>query len=308
MEKQFKTIEEQIQILKSRNLKIEDYNKTYKMLIKNNYYYLINGYKDLFLEKTTKEEKYLDNTRIEEIYALYIFDKKIKINILKYILLLENEIDSYLSYEFSKTYGHKNYLNLKNFNHTKSNIPLIKKFMNDINLEIEYQYKSSNKMIIHYLDTYQYIPLWVLVRILSFGKISKFYSLMKQKEQNAISRKYHLKIPEFKIYLQNLTLIRNICAHDEKLYDIKVRSRIFPTCYHEKLNIKKNNKYQHATRDLFSIIIILKMLLEKEQFDNFYRTIIEDIQELKKQLLTINVNKVLYKMGFPINFKELLKL
>ena len=31
-------------------------------------------------------------------------------------------------------------------------------------------------------------------------------------------------------------------------------------------------------------------------------------QELKKQLLTINVNKVLYKMGFPINFKELLKL
>ncbi len=82
MEKQFKTIEEQIQILKSRNLKIEDYNKTYKMLIKNNYYYLINGYKDLFLEKTTKEEKYLDNTRIEEIYALYIFDKKIKINIL----------------------------------------------------------------------------------------------------------------------------------------------------------------------------------------------------------------------------------
>lgn len=153
--------------------------------------------------------------------------------------------------------------------------------MNDINLEIEYQYKSSNKMIIHYLDTYQYIPLWVLVRILSFGKISKFYSLMKQKEQNAISRKYHLKIPEFKIYLQNLTLIRNICAHDEKLYDIKVRSRIFPTCYHEKLNIKKNNKYQHATRDLFSIIIILKMLLEKEQFDNFYRTIIEDIQELK---------------------------
>lgn len=128
MEKQFKTIEEQIQILKSRNLKIEDYNKTYKMLIKNNYYYLINGYKDLFLEKTTKEEKYLDNTRIEEIYALYIFDKKIKINILKYILLLENEIDSYLSYEFSKTYGHKNYLNLKNFNHTKSNIPLIKNF------------------------------------------------------------------------------------------------------------------------------------------------------------------------------------
>lgn len=308
MEKEFKTVEEQIKILKSRNLKIEDYNKAYKMLIKNNYYYLINGYKDLFLDKTSQKERYIDNTRIEEIYALYIFDKKIKINILKYILLIENEIDSYISYEFSKTYGHKNYLNLQNFNHTKSNIFLLKKFINDINLEIEYQYKSSNKMIIHYLDTYQYIPLWVLVRILSFGKISKFYSLMKQKEQNAISRRYNLRISEFKIYLQNLTLIRNICAHDEKLYDVKVRSRIFSTYYHEKLKIKKNNKYQYATRDLFSIIIILKMLLEKEEFDNFYKIMINHIEELKEQLLTININKVLYKMGFPNNYKELLKL
>ena len=33
----------------------------------------------------------------------------------------------------------------------------------------------------------------------------------------AISRKFNIQISEFKIYLQNLTLIRNICAHDEKL-------------------------------------------------------------------------------------------
>jgi len=125
-------------------------------------------------------------------------------------------------------------------------------------------------MIVHYLDVYQTVPLWVLVRILSFGKISKFYSLMKPKEQNSVSRKYNLKISEFKIYLQNLTLIRNICAHDEKLYDIKMKSRIFPTEYHKKLNIQKNIKYQFATRDLFSVIIILKRLLNKNNFNVFY--------------------------------------
>ena len=57
-------------------------------------------------------------------------------------------------------------------------------------------------MIVHYWDNYHYIPLWVLVRILSFGKISKFYSLMKQKEQNTISRKFNLQISEFKISSQ----------------------------------------------------------------------------------------------------------
>lgn len=308
MEKEFKTIDEQIQILKSRKIIIEDYSNTYELLTKNNYYYLINGYKELFLDKKSKTEKYIDNVKIEEIKALYIFDKSIKINFLKYILLLENEIDTYIAYEFSKSYGHKNYLIPQNFNNINSNISLIEKFINDINLEIMYQYKSSNKMIVHYLDTYKNIPLWVLVRILSFGKISKFYSLMKQKEQNAISRKYNLRISEFKIYLQNLTLIRNICAHDEKLYDIKMKSRVFPTEYHKKLNIEKNNKYQYATRDLFSIVIILKILLEKQQFYDFYSKVITDIKELEKQLKSINIDKVLYKMGFPKNYEKLLEL
>ena len=221
MEKVFKTLDEQIQLLKSRNILIEDYNKTYKILEKNNYYYLINGYKDLFL-------------------------------------------------------NHK--------------------------------YKNSNKMIVHYWDNYHYIPLWVLVRILSFGKISKFYSLMKQKEQNTISRKFNLQISEFKIYLQNLTLIRNICVHDEKLYDITLKNRIYPTKYHKKLNIIKNDKFLYATRDLFSIIIILKILLEKVEFYNFYINIIKNIDILQTELITISINKVLYKMGFPDDYKKLLYL
>ena len=163
-------------------------------------------------------------------------------------------------------------------------------------------------MIIHYWDNYHYIPLWVLVRILSFGKISKFYSLMKQKEQNTISRKFNLQISEFKIYLQNLTLIRNICAHDEKLYDITLKNRIYPTKYHKKLNIIKNDKFLYATRDLFSIIIILKILLEKVEFYNFYINIIKNIDILQTELITISINKVLYKMGFPDDYKKLLYL
>ena len=309
MEKEFKTIDEQIQILKSRNLIIQNYDNAYRILAKNNYYYLINGYKELFLDKTREEERYIKNTKIEEIYALYNFDKEIKINFLKYLLLIENEIDTYIAYEFSKTYGHKNYLILKNFNDSVSKKFLIEKYINDINLEIQYQYKNANGMIMHYLDKYKYIPLWVLVRVLSFGKISKFYSLMKPKEQNAISKKYNLRIHEFKVILHNLTLIRNICAHDEKLYDIKMKSRISSTIYHQKLGIKSiKGNYQFATRDLFSVVISLKMLLEKKEFEVFYKKIIKDIEEIQKKITTIEINDVLVKMGFPKNYKKLLKL
>ena len=58
MEKEFKTIDEQIELLQSRNLHIENENIARKILLNNNYYYLINGYKDLFLNKNSKEEKF----------------------------------------------------------------------------------------------------------------------------------------------------------------------------------------------------------------------------------------------------------
>lgn len=309
MEKIFKTIDEQIEILKSRNIIIDDYDKAYKILSKNNYYYLINGYKDLFIDRASKEEKYIKNTKLEEIYALYEFDKDLKINFLKYLLLIENEIDSYIAYEFSKVYGHKNYLIPNNFTNLNFKNNLIDKFINDVNLEIKYQYKNSNEMIVHYINKYKYVPLWVLVRVLSFGKISRFYSLMKPKEQNTISKKYNLRINEFKIILHNLTLVRNICAHDEKLYDIKLKNRISNNIYHKKLKIEsKNGNYKCATRDLFSIIIALKLLLEEEQFYKFYTEIIKSIEILKKQLITITLDKVMYRMGFPKNYKRLLKV
>ena len=107
----------------------------------------------------------------------------------------------------------------------------------------------------------------------------------------------------------NLGNIRNICAHDEKLYDVRLTKRIGITEYHKKLNLIKNKpKTIYATRDLFSIIIILKILLEEEQFNNFYNAIIKSIKILEKELNTISIDKVLYKMGFPINYRKLLKL
>ena len=57
-----------------------------------------------------------------------------------------------------------------------------------------------------------------------------------------------------------------------------------------------------------AIIIALKLLLEKEQFNRFYTEIIKSIEKLKEELYTIQINKVMYKMGFSKDYKKLLKL
>lgn len=98
MEKDFKTIEEQIEILKTRGIIINE-EKAKEILTENNYYYLINGYKDLFVDKNNESEKYKGNVTLEEIYSLYKFDSELRINLLRYILILERRLDTYVANE-----------------------------------------------------------------------------------------------------------------------------------------------------------------------------------------------------------------
>ena len=70
-------------------------NKFAKQIIRKvNYYNLINGYKDPFLQLGTIYEKYISGSAINEIYALYEFDRKLRIITLEYILKIEKEIKS----------------------------------------------------------------------------------------------------------------------------------------------------------------------------------------------------------------------
>ena len=49
--KEFKTLDEQIEILKSRGLVINDIDKTKELLLRENYFF-INGYRHIFMNYT----------------------------------------------------------------------------------------------------------------------------------------------------------------------------------------------------------------------------------------------------------------
>ena len=97
-EKVFRDTRTQIGILKSRGLTIKNKRFAKYIIRKNNYYNLINGYKEPFLQIGTPYEKYIPGSSLEEIVALYEFDRKLRIITLEYILEIEKEIKSLISY------------------------------------------------------------------------------------------------------------------------------------------------------------------------------------------------------------------
>ena len=305
-EKHFTPVRTQIGILKGRGMKIKNTRFAKRILLDTNYYNLINGYKTPFLTTTTREH-YLPGTSFEELYYLSEFDRKLRILTLEYILKIEKSIKTKISYCFSNEYGHKDYLSYSNF---ECNSP--KKFKHISRLLSSLYGKIYNNIdkedsISHYVHGKNYIPLWVLVNTLSFGDISKFYTNMKQKEQNEVAKrfKYGIRPDELSSSLNFLSSIRNRCAHDELLYNYLSHVTVLDNNYfryfrYQHINNKRNN--------YFSLMITFKRLLPKQDFANYYMELNELFDDLDHQIHTISTNKIRNIMGFPNNWRRLITL
>lgn len=317
----FKETQDQIIIQQGRGLQIVNNAATQRIIEAENYYKLFNGYKEPFLDSTKSDETYLSGTKFEEIYALYLFDRELRNIFIRYILEIENNVKSVLAHEFSRKYGYDNYLKVANFDtsikpgerKTKAQkVGEISDLISNLQHEVARQLSKNNSMVSHYMLNYGYIPLWVLVNTLTIGTISVFYSHLEQQDQNNIGRFFSLKPDELKTILQVLTLYRNACAHDERLYNLKSMNRnmrpnnIKALPIHATLGIPKNtgNNYMAGVNDLFAIVLIFKTMLSKAAFAAFYGSLDALMQKLSTKLMTISISRIEADMGFVPNWHD----
>ena len=216
-------------------------------------------------------------------------------------------------------YGNDNYLILDNFENFKNinvgadkkqkQIRFIQTLIGNINKNIAKN--MENKYIKHYMTKYGFTPLWVLVNILSFGDICNFYKLMKQKERIVISKELNINEFDLTSLLSILSKTRNLCAHDERLYNYEFSTNVSinDTKYHSLLNISKiNNRYVMGKNDLFAVVISLKLLLSKDDYGRFHHKLFSRIMSIQSKLTTITLKDVLNSMNFPNNWHDLSKM
>lgn len=310
-DKVFKTYDEQISILESRGMDLLDKNERQnakKLIQRIGYYKLINGYKTPFLDATASTETYLPGTRISELYALYVFDRSLREIFLRYILRVETNVKTLISYTISSNYGHDNYLLYKNFNTSKREAAKeISGVIADLNQAIS---KNSNDPCIrHYLQNYGYVPMWVLNNVLTLGNISRLYSIMKTNDRQSISRVFKINDDVLENFLHLLSIVRNFSAHGNRLYCIRTRRPLIDTNAHTFLSIPKSasNEYILGKRDLFAAVIVLRHLMSLQEYKKFNAELTGAINNLSSKLNVISVDDILSNMGFPSNWKDLRK-
>ena len=305
MEKTFKSLEEQIEIMKSKGLVINDESFCKEVLLRENYFFL-NGYRRAFMKNKDKS-RFINGTTFEELYSLFLFDRKIRNILFKNILIVENNIKSIISYQLSKKYGYreKEYLKPTNFNYSFDN----KRQVNDLISKMKRQIKNNavtHSATRHYVTNYGYIPLWVLVKVLSFGIVVELFSVLKKEDQYDIVDIYGIELKDFVTYLSIVSNYRNLCAHEDIVYDNRTQKIIDDSIYHRKLHIPMmDNEYIYGKNDLFALLIILKCLLKDEEVKSLVLELDSAIKELSNNLKSISIGKVLDQMGFPENWKDI---
>ena len=308
IDKQFKNLDEQVEIFKHKGMIINDERYTKEVLLRENYFFL-NGYRHLFLN-SEEDRTFKRGTTFEEMYSLFLFDRSFRNILFKYLLVIENNLKSIFSYQLSKKYGYRerDYLKEKNF----TSAPDKQAQLNDLLKKMKRQIRvngAQHTATLHYASNYGYIPLWILVKVLSFGIVSEMYSILKTDDQKDIAKVYGIESETFMIYLPILANYRNLCAHEDILYENKTQKSIDDTVYHQLLKIPKvNDEYIYGKNDLYALIIIMKQLLQKDEFKGMIIELENVVNTLNYNLHTISIDKVFQKMGFPANWADIAKI
>ena len=287
--KEYKNNEQLIEYLISKNVIIKNKKQALKNIEKYSYYSIVNGYKNVFKDENNN---YKSNVTFDEIFALYEFDKNIKAIFLKFTLEIEVIIKSLMANTLSEKYGIHKYLKIENFDES-ANEDLKNNLIEKISKEIDDNY-YKHTAIKHYKDVYNFIPPIVLTKILTFGVISRYYGLLKQNDRQQISKYFKISDKLLKQILVNLTMIRNISAHSDRLF-----------CYRNKYyisfkNIDKKYKRNGNFTNIYMIIECMKILLDEEKSQEFQHLFDTEIDKLKENLNSIKIDNILRIMGFNV--------
>lgn len=241
--KNWLSLDDQLNLLTSRNVVISNRDKAKEFLERIGYYRL-SGYlypfkkdselcceyppKNLkpsseFPGRKIKIDDY-QNVQFEKIVDLYVFDKRLRLLILDAIERIEIALRSQISH-FLGAYGPYSYLDPQYFYKDFTSYSNAGAFLSNHHLWLSKNAslikRSKEDFIKHHKDNGLIpIPIWVICEVWDFGALATLYEGMLEDDQDKISTKYGIQNGRiFYKWLKVLGEIRNGCAHHSRLWN-----------------------------------------------------------------------------------------
>lgn len=285
-----RTLEQQLQLLEKRGLIVSDRQKA-KYYLGHLNYYRLSGYWFPFKQSPTTSN-FRANTSFDDILNLYIFDRELRLLVLDAIERIEVSVRSKWAYSFCQKYGAHAHLNSKLFKDYKKHCNAVCDLRRNVS-------RSNEPFIIHLDEKYDEFlpPLWALVEVMSFGQLSRWFGMLSARsDKNLVAREYDMDEKHFVSLLHHLTIVRNKCAHHNRLWNCEFTITLKLPGSRPADAVASFNSTQN--RKLYNTLVLLLHLLNAISPGHSWKN---------KLFGLINTHHIdVSQMGFPNNYKSLL--
>ncbi|GHP12700.1 hypothetical protein YK48G_01250 [Lentilactobacillus fungorum] len=275
-DKPFKTYSQQIEILKKRNLIIDDTEYAEHLLKTYSYYDLVNGNLDKLMVHR-HPDKFQDGISIQDLVKIRVTEDRIKSIFLKQILMIEKSFKTSLSYYISKNFGvdsHSGgYLTKRHYSNARGDIvsKTMKKLRNIRDGKVQ---SRQGNPIIYYREHHNHIPPWILIEELTLGQTIYWYKCLKANGKKTLDDEL-LHLPSglsqdqiANLFLDSMNVLRefrNFFAHNSVLSHMQSKTELDLTLFirpHEDeinlvYNIPNNLSNSHNLVACFLSILVL---------------------------------------------------
>lgn len=289
--KPFLSIKDQISLLKSRNLTINNEAYAYEKLSALNYYRL-SGY-SLTLRK---DDRFTTGTSFEDIIDIYNCDHEMRALLWKELSSIEISLRTHIGYVVGKD-DPRGLIHPETFR----DIDSYEKFQTDLKTGISNN--SSEYFVKHHMDKYRgAMPSWVVVELLSFGDLSSLYTgLSKEIKQNLTAEYYPgCRFDYLENWLEGLVILRNFCAHHKRLYNRgfpvtpKITERDYD--YYRSLGYQQQ---EIGKRLFFRIVILCRLLNTSEEQSRF----LDEINMIFEKYPSVQI----WRYAFLKNWRQIIE-
>jgi abortive infection bacteriophage resistance protein len=209
-----RSLAEQVALLRSRGLVIDDEQAAIHYLGHLNYYRL-SGYW-LPLESSRDPHRFKPGARFDDVMNLYVFDRELRLLMLDAIERSEVSLRTQWAYHFAHHGGSHAYLDRRYAASDRKHCAHAAQLAADVG-------RSQELFISHYRNTYtmpDMPPVWSACELLSLGQLSRWYELLRPIGLRAkISATYGLDQQVLESVLHHLTYVRNLCAHHSRVWN-----------------------------------------------------------------------------------------
>ena len=216
------SIPDQVALLERRGLVVADRALAVHVLTHISYYRLRAYWHYFEIDPTDPAHPLRPGTTLEQVLALYDFDRKLRLLINDAIERIEVAARGSWAHYLAMTMGPHGYLDSRLYSRPHQHQKNLAQLQDEVD-------RSHDTFIAHYNRTYgnpALPPVWMAAELMSFGLLSKWIgALSSRANRQGIARGLGLDERVFTSFLHHLATVRNVCAHHFRLGKALGRSR-----------------------------------------------------------------------------------